>query len=846
MRVWRPLTNERERCRDFSGVAGIEDVVRDFTYAVRWLRRSPGFTAAAVLSLGLGIGCNVAIFSLVNSLLLRVLPVSEPERLFVVAGGSSPNKQWTFAVWEQLQQRASSFESVGAWGTPSPRVHRFSLTQGEDVQPVVGMFVSGDYFSLLGVNAQMGRTVRPRDDMRNGGADGPVVVIGHTFWQRQFDGAKDAVGRTLLLNQVPFTIIGVTPPHFFGTEIGRSFDVAVPVGCEPLMRGRDSYLDNRAAFWLNIMLRLKPDQSVDAATASLRAMQAQIREGAVPAGGRTRLLQDPLRLVSAAGGTSALREQYQRPLLTLLAVAALVLLVACANVANLLLARATGRRHEFTVRLALGSGSTRLVRQLFTESLLLAVIGAAVGVGFAVVAGRVLVTQLSVGTPVFLDTFPDWRVLAFAVGATLVTTLIFGTAPARRAARARPAEALREQRRGPAGSRSGALNGLVVSQVALSVVLVVAAGLFVQTFGKLASVPLGFEPSGVLVVNVNASRSRVTPDQRLPLYQRLSDAIAALPRVRHAAASGTTPLSGGVWGGNRIEVSDAPVMADEESTALVNFVTPGWFATYGTPLMAGRDIEGSDRSGAPQVTVVNEAFARKFRPGNKALGATVTQYPARSVRSIVGVVGDAVYGSMREPVRPTMYIPLLQYDWTIPFANVSLGVLPATASPTHLAPSITSALMEIDQNLSFSFTPLAEQVQASLSQERLVVTLSGFFGLLSLLLAGVGIYGVTSYAVNRRRAELSIRVALGAVPSRVVALVVGQLFGLVTLGVVLGVAASLWAARFVGAMLYGVDARDPKTFVAATGLLFVVGALAALLPAWNAARLDPANVLRDN
>jgi putative ABC transport system permease protein len=412
----------------------------------------------------------------------------------------------------------------------------------------------------------------------------------------------------------------------------------------------------------------------------------------------------------------------------------------------------------------------------------------------------------------------------------------------------KPIDALKEHGRGPAAARrAGVSSAIVVAQVALSIVLVVAAGLFLRTFTRLANVSPGFDADRVLIVNVNVGRSHADTRKRLDLFQRLADSAAAAPRVASAAASATTPLSRNTWGGSRVEVSGVPPLPEQESRALGNFVSPGWFATYGTPLIAGRDIDERDTANSPFVVVVNEAFVRKFFAGRDALGGTVTQFPDRTVRTVVGIVRDAVYSSPREPAAPTMYKPLRQYNWwSTPFSSVSISVRAASGTtPVDLARSVGAALTEVDRDLAFTFRSLEDQVNASVARERLLATLASFFGALALLLAGVGLYGITSYAVNRRRSELGIRMALGAAPRGIVRLVVTRVFVLVALGAAIGIATSLWASRFVATLLFGLDPRDPTTLVGATLVLTAIAAAAAWLPAWRASRIDPAHVLRD-
>jgi putative ABC transport system permease protein len=673
--------------------------MHDIRLAIRSLRATPIVSIVAVLSLALGIGANTAIFSLVNSLLLRTLPVAQPGRLIVVNEANTPfgGSTWTYAIWDNIRQRSQAFDGAFAWSST-----RFNLAQGGEQKPVDGMYVSGQYFTALGVPALVGRTIIEDDDTRGGGKDGAVAVISYAFWQRQFGGTADAVGQTLVVERVPFTIVGITPPEFFGSEIGRAFDVAIPLGTEPLIRGKESNLDRRSSWWLTVMLRLKPGQSIETATAALRGMQPQIREGAMPQDWLPRLqagfLKEPFALAPAATGTSSLRFPYQRPLLTILVVVALVLLVACANIANLLLARATARRHELSVRLALGAPRWRLARQLLVESVVLSMAGALLGLVFAAWGSQALVAQLSTQTNrVVLDLPLDWRVMGFTMAVSVATALLFGTAPAFRAARVDPIDAIKEHGRSAGGDgRVSISSGLVIAQVALSLVLVVAAGLFVRSFTALTQVRLGFDREQILVVNVNALRSRVNPAERTALFQRLTDAVAGVPGVVRAAGSVVTPVSNSTWGFN-VNVPGAPELPERDRNVLVNMVTPGWFATYGTRLIAGRDIDARDTATAPHVALVNEAFVRRFFPGRNAVGGTI-EYPSGTSQQsppslVVGVVEDAVYRNLREPIRPTLYQPLSQYDATrFPLASASISVRSAAGSSLQLTRGVASAL----------------------------------------------------------------------------------------------------------------------------------------------------------
>jgi len=826
----------------------------DLRLAVRSLLAAPVVTAVAVLSLALGIGANTAIFSLINGLLLRALPVRAPQQLALVTDETGANiTSWTNPIWEQMRERRRViFDDAFAWSST-----RFNRSEGGETQFVEGLWASGGMFETLGVPAMLGRTFTTADDVRGGGADGAVAVISYSFWQRRYGGAADAVGRTLTLERVPFTIVGVTPPDFFGPEVGRAFDVAIPIGVEPLIRGKESFLAARSTWWLTVMARLKSGQSVDAATAALRGVQTQIREATLPPDWRpsdlATFLKDPLTLVAAATGNSPMRRRYQQPLVTILVVVALVLLIACANIANLLLARAAARRHEWSVRLALGASRWRLMRQLLVESLLLAGIGATAGLLIARWASRLLVQQLSTQTTtVFLDLSLDLRVLAFTAAVTIATALLFGMAPAFRAADSAPIDALKEHGRSASGdARISMASGLVVAQVALSLVLVVAAGLFMRTFRSLASLQLGFHSDRVLVVTVNSQRTEIPPADRLAVFERIRQRVAAVPGVAAVGVSVVTPVSGMVWN-NRVQVPGAVTLPERQSASNFNAITPGWLTTFGTPLVAGRDVTEADRKGAAPVALVNQAFAKKFLNGANPVGRTVVASAgtpfAESPREIVGLVADAVYRSLREPVPPTMYVPLAQFDDSRrpPPPTMSISVRAQSGPPALLARGVAAAIGDVNHDLALTFRPLADQVNASLTQERLVALLSGFFGALALLLAGLGLYGVTSYAVTRRRAEIGIRMALGAAPSGIVRLVLARVTLLVAFGVAVGAAVSVWAARFVASLLYGLEPRDPVTLIGSAVALATVGALAGWLPAYRASQIDPAAVLRDS
>ena len=828
----------RRRLTAMTFMAAVRERTKiDWRDAIRHLRAAPVITIAAVLSLALGIGANTALFSIVNGLLLKPLPVHEPDRLALLKGGD-----WTNPIWERIRDHhARLFAGAAAWANQS-----FDLSETGESEMVDGIYTSGGFLDVLGVRTDLGRTLTPADDVRGGGPDGPVVVISRALWQRRFGGTHEIVGRRLTVNRLPFTIVGVLPPAFFGPEVGRSPEVYLPLAAEALIRGAESRLDERSASWLDIMVRLHPGQTLDDAAAALNGVREDIRAATIPA----RLLSRPsayldgtFSVVDASTGQSALRSRFASPLIIVTIIVAGVLLIACANVANLMLARATARRQEMSVRLALGASHARIARQLLAEALLLSLAGSALGLVIAQWGGALLVRQLgSSVSAVTLDLSMDWRVLAVTAGITMVTTIFFGLAPVAGLAGVAPNQALGDMGRGVVGDRRLSLrNGLVVAQVALSLVLVVAAALFVRTFHSLSTAPLGFSAEHLVIVNVDASRGAVASDALPELYQRFADAAAQVGGVRKAAASLVTPLSGRGWN-NRVGMPDGSEPPRDRVT-FENAIGPDWFATYGMRILAGRDLDRRDTRGAPLVAVVNEMFVRRFLRETAPIGARVTvgEPPSAHTYEVVGVVNDAVYRSTRRGVVPTMYHPLEQAGTLNTSFSVTLDV---PGNRAALAPDLREVFRQADPSAAFAVRDYTDQINAAIAQERLVAMLSGFFGVLAMLLAAIGLYGVTSYAVSRRTRELALRMALGADTGRVVRLILKSVAAVAACGVAIGVALSVWASKFVTSLLFGVQARDPLTLFLAVVALTIVALVAGWLPARRAARLDPNVVLR--
>jgi predicted permease len=800
--------------------------------------------------LALGIGANTAIFSILNSLLLKPLPVHDPQQL-IALGSDQPGEDaaMTYPIWQEVRDR-HLLNGLFVWATD-----RVSIADGGETRALEAIWASGTFFDSLGLPAVAGRTFTESDDRRDAGPNGPVAVLSHAASRRLFGGPAGALGRSLTIERVPFTIIGVTPREFFGLNVGAAVDVILPLETEPTLSRIPSRLERWP--WLHITARLRPGETVEAATAAVRTQQPQIREATLPysrAQDRQAYLSKPWTMRSATTGSSRLRSRYGTALSTLLVIVGLVLLVACANIAHLQLARTAARRYEFSVRAALGASRLRIVRQQLVESLLLAAAGAALGLAFAQWGGRLIVAQLSTwASTAFLDLSPDWRVLAVTGAVALATAILFGTVPALRAARVDPIEALNQHRRGlTAGGFASVGGGLVVVQVALSLLLVIGAGLFVRSFAALAYRDLGFDRSRVVVAVVDARRSAVPPASFPALFERVRQAVATVPGVESAATSMATPLgSAGVRFDREVQQAGNPTFAGGEVRIFTCPVSPDWFRTFGTRLLAGRDFEGRDRAGSQSVAMINEAFARRHFGGESPIGRTIMVGDEPSDRQpveIVGLVQNAAFTSVREPVAPTLYRPLAQWDderLLKSFPSVSVSIRAAgNLAPARLSTSVASAISGVDGALTVSFQSLTETLSVYYIRERLLALISGYFGLLALLLAALGLYGVTSYSVSQRRTEIGVRMAIGADGSAVVRLVLGRVAFLCAFGIVAGVIASVWATRLVEALLFNTPARDPLLIGGSAVALALVAAVAGWLPARRASRIDPAEALR--
>jgi putative ABC transport system permease protein len=823
----------------------------DVRHSLRVLGKAPAFTAVAILSLALGIGANTAIFSIVYAVMLKTLPVEDPQQLVQFSIGKDQTPI-TNPIWEALRDRQQVFDGAFAYGGA-----RFDLSSGGEKQQVSGLYVSGDFFKALGVPAFAGRTLTRDDDKRGGGTNGPVAVLSHAFWKAKYQESAKAIGSSLRLDGIVFTIVGVAPPEFFGVTSGQRFDVAVPLGTQDLVRGKDSMLDRRSSWWLRVIGRLKPGESLEQSQAGLRAIQAHVRDATIPAdwtaGERDGYLTGAdaaFTLLPAASGPSTIRTRYRTALLTLTGAVALVLLIACANLANLLLARASARRKEFAVRLALGASRGRLVRQLLTESLLLAIAGAALGLVFAQWASRLIVSQMSSArSPIFLDLSLDRTVLGFTMTAAALTALIFGLAPAFRSTDLSANALLRGSGRSiAAGWRGFGLEKLlVVVQIALSLVLVFGAALFVRSFNALSNLDPGFDRREVLMIGVDARRANFPEAQRKAEFARLLEDMRAVPGVKSAAALVQPPIDSGSWT-SRAFVRGYQATSDRDRRIYMNRVSPGYFTTMGARLIGGRDFNEHDTMGAPLVAIVNQAFARKFMRGANPIGQTF-EMPGdtsdeRRTMHIVGLMQDMKYLNLRAEMPETVFVAASQEPKPGNYPNFAVRAA-AGGDFAALTRGITAAARRVHPDLGLEFRVFDTMVKESLAQERLIAMLSGFFGALALLVAGIGLYGVMSLAVSRRRQEIGIRMALGAHPSWVVSMVLRDVAIVTIAGLAVGTLSGALSGHLVTTLLFGLEPNDVATWIGAIAALASAAALAGYLPARRAARVDPMTALRE-
>jgi predicted permease len=817
----------------------IADLWQDLRYGLRQLRLHPGFTAVATLTLALGVGANTAIFSLMDSVLLKLLPVNDPEQLVAVGHVNNTGEQrrgFSYPAYKDLQERNQALSGLIAYSGA-----KINLSEGGQTERVDGQLVSGNYFSLLGVQPIIGRAFTEADNLTPGAH--PVAILSYGFWSRRFADDPSVVGKTVRLNSIPYTVIGVAPAGFYGVEIGVAPAVWVPMMMQPQATGMENRLEWRNNFWVSLMARLKPGVGREQAQAATELTVKQLNTEApgLSSGLRSHLLNQRIELLPASKGLSALRSQFEKPLLILMGMVGLVLLIACANVANLLLARAAARQQEIAVRLAIGASRFRLARQLLAESLLLSIFGGALGLAAAFWTTDWLVA-LAAGSHFTLELQPDLRVLGFNFGLAVLTGILFGLAPAFQATRPNLTAALKQESLAAPGlgGRFELRKLLVVAQAALSVLLLIGAGLFVRTLQNLKDVDLGMHADKVLMAAMNPRLNGYTTEQCQSFYSQLLDRVKVLPGVV-AASMTDMPLLDGAWI-DGVSIKGRPARPGEDMSVAAKNVEPGFFDVMGVPLLAGRDFTAGDGPGAPKVAIVNETFVRNFWGNENPLGRRIVFGGKDSVREIIGVIKDTKYRDVKAPAPRTVYVPFGQTE--IRVAERTLHVRTAGEPQTVIA-AIRREVQALDQDLPlYNIRTFTDVVAGSMSQERALATLASVFGALALALASIGLYGVLAYDITRRRREIGVRIALGAQSRDVLTLIVGRGLRMTAIGVAIGLAAAYGLTRLLKGLLYGVSATDPLTFAAIPLLLIVVALLAGIIPARRAARIDPMAALR--
>lgn len=848
----------KEECRDVRRVNAVETFLQDVRYGLRQLGRNPGFTVVAVLTLALGIGANTAIFSVVDAVLLRSLPVKKPNELVLLYGQAGTGRssgapivgRWelvSFDAYQFFLRNNRSFQGLAAFrsGQDDVEVRWPGVESNQEPERAVSRLVSGNYFRVLGVDAFSGRALEPSDD--TAGAH-PVAVISYGYWEKKLKRNPSAIGRAVDLNGVPFTIVGVAPPDFSGERMwDHPPDYWIPLTFQPQIMRRDSFLTRKDEYWLNLIGRLKPGVTREQAQAT---MDLQLRQflaaevGAKPSKRDREAIQRAyIELAPGAGGISYLRQHYSEPLHLLIAIVALVLLVACANVANLLLARSSRRQKEMSMRLVTGATPSRLIRQMLAESLLLALLGAGAGLLLADWGVHALAALLSdQWNSLALNVTTNPQILAFTLFVSLLAGIVFGLAPALRASKTDMNQALKGETPRSGWSRSRLTPALVVLQVAVSLALLAAAGLLVRSLSNLENQNLGFNRSNVLLVQTSPRLAGIKNGDLQGLYQQLMNRLERLPGVRSCSIDYNSPMSGDHW---HVVVTIQSNASHAYRHVRTNFnpVAPHYFETLGIPVLHGRPIEIQDTAKSPDVAVVNQAFARRYLQGQDPVGRRFwfgrdTSKPAVE---IVALVKDARFDNPGEPPEPFVFVPLSQMP-ALFAGNIEVRT---AGDAAQAAAEVRHAIYQVDSALPvISVKTLRRQIHDRLNQPRLVERLSALFGLLGLVLAAVGLYGVISYSAAQRTHEMGIRIALGASGSRILAAVVGEGVKMTLQGVVVGAIAGLALTRFLSSLLYGVKSYDPLTFFLSALVLTSVAFVASYIPARRASKVDPIVVLR--
>ena len=857
LRKFGNVTRVKEDVREIWSLVWLEQFEQDVRLALRKLRKSPGFTTVAVLTLALGIGANTAIFSLTDQILLRELPVPQPEQL-VILRSPGPNhghtwgdvdqgaQSFSYPMYKDLRERATVFSGLLACREATVNVSGHGETQAAHAD-----LVSGNFFDTLEVQPELGRLFTTSDETAPGA--NTVAVLSYNYWSRQFGADPSILNKSLTVNGVPLTVVGVARKGFYGVQIGATPDIFIPVTMRAQMPPNMAQtLEDRTDHWLPVMGRLRPGITVTRAQAMLQPIYQPILEPdakllKLSGDELKQFISKPLLLISGAHGRLVLQEGVQTPLLVLMSMVGLVLLIACANLAGLLVARGEARQREIGVRLALGATRARLIRQLLTESLLIATAGGAAGIALAWWCLNALEAAIpqDYGMRALANSL-DFRVLWFAITLTLTTTILFGFAPAMRASRLDLQGTLKDQGSNVSEGRSnvGLRKVLIVSQVALTALLLAGAGLFARTLVNLEHAHLGVDTSHVLQFSVKPDLNGHTTAQTLAFAERARSEIAALPGVRSVSISTAEIFAGDDYVSN-FTPEGYPLQPGEDTDALYDFIGPNYFSTMGIPLIAGSEFTETDSSESPKVCIINQKEAQRFFTGRNPIGLHITHGAGKLYTNppmeIIGVVADSKWDGARSDIVPSLYMPYSQ--------DKNLGPLSfyvrTERDPSHMAATLRSLVQRLEPNLPVNnLRTLKEQVSSSMSNDRLVAMLSISLALLAALLAALGLYGVLAYVVARRTREIGIRIALGGARPDILRLVVGQGGWLTVLGAVIGMVAALVAMRWVASLLYGVTAHDPLTFVGVVALLAIVSGAACYIPARRAMRVDPMVALR--
>jgi predicted permease len=845
----------------------LEMVGRDFGYALRTLRRSPGFAAVAALTLALGIGANTAIFTLLDQILLRLLPVKNPQELVLLTmRGRHYGNNWgwnaiSYPMYRDFQDHNEVFS-----GMFCRFPEHVSMTFGGQSERVAAELASGTYFDVLGVGTALGRAFTPEDDRVPNGH--PIVMLSYDFWKQRFGGDPQIVGKTILVNNHQMTIIGVAQRGFEGVELGYSTKIFVPVMMEQeIIIGPMKMLTDRRSRWVNAFGRLKPGVTETKAKASLQPfmhsmLEMEVKEAAfrnASAYAREQFLKCWIDVLPGSQGRPYLREELRTPLWVLMATTGMVLLIACANIANLLLARATGRQKEIAVRLAMGATRGRIVGQLLIETLSLSALGGILGLALAFWGDKALMAVYlpSDSGGLNISTAPDLRILLFTLAVTVVTGVIFGLAPALQSTRPDVGRTLKDQAGTVVGGGHGRLrNALVVTQVGLSLLLLIGAGLFLRSLKNLSNLGPGFPAERLVGFNIDPSLNGYTPQQLNGFYQQLTDSLGTIPGVKSVAVASMRIMENNEWDSGMTVEGYSPTKPDDHPQAYMNQIGPGYFATLGVPIVAGRDFRVNDnrvvkRADAtddfdmtPTTVIINEKFAQRFFAGRNPVGMHLgfgTDPGTHTDMEIIGVVKDIKYTNLRDEIPIQAYVPYMNS----PYLGGMTVYVRTAGEPSQLMSSVRAKMRELEANVPiYAMRTMDEQISNSLSTERMIASLSTVFGFLATILAIIGLYGVMSYSVAQRTREIGIRMALGAEQGKVIGMVMREVLTLIAIGVGVGVPAALVLTRVVKSQLYGLEAHDPWTLGLATGLLAMVACAAGYVPALRASRVDPIRALR--